>query len=174
MAAETSGFISAVDALIGRIYDKCASKNLIEKTLFLVTADHGGTPQGSHGGATSAEMNVFFGAAGKTVVKGNISDCEVRDVAAIAAYALNLKKPETWTGRLPGGLFVGVSAEARMEMQVPKNPNRDHVTVPTRKVGSGSFITDLLNSEKWLAVLTFDDNTEDVTGHYTTKANGKL
>jgi hypothetical protein len=166
--------ISAVDALIGRIYDKCASKNLIEKTLFLVTADHGGTPQGSHGGATSAEMNVFFGAAGKTVVKGNISDCEVRDVAAIAAYALNLKKPETWTGRLPGGLFVGVSAEARMEMQVPKNPNRDHVTVPTRKVGSGSFITDLLNSEKWLAVLTFDDNTEDVTGHYTTKANGKL
>ena len=57
-------------------------RNLLEDTLFMVVTDHGGTPGGSHGGNSNAEMIIFFGAAGKTVDKDTpIVDGDNRDVA---------------------------------------------------------------------------------------------
>ena len=118
--------ISAIDALIGSVYDHLKMKGILDETLFIVTADHGGTPTkedgsvgGNHGGDTDAERYVFLGVAGKTVAKGTIEDAETRDIAAIAAYALGIDCPETWTGHVPTGVFKGVKAGKRSEMETP-------------------------------------------------------
>lgn len=98
--------LSAVDALIGQIHDKLEAKGILDETLFIVTADHGGTPQRSHGGDTDAERYVYLGVTGKTVCQNSeIKDAEVRDIPVIAAHALGLDVPETWTGHVPEGVF---------------------------------------------------------------------
>ena len=52
-------------------------KDLLDDTLFLVTADHGGKDK-THGGDSDEERYVFLGIAGKTVADGTIVDAETR------------------------------------------------------------------------------------------------
>ena len=123
--------LSTVDALVGRIYDQLKLKGLLDETLFIVTADHGGINK-THGGDSDAERNVFLGVAGKTVADGAIVDAEGRDVAAIAAYALGLECPENWTGHVPAGVFRDVTEVGeRKEMDLPGTEYRNHETEPT-------------------------------------------
>ncbi len=108
--------INLVDGYLGRVYDCLKENGLLEDALFIVTADHGHTVNGGHGGITMRETNVTVAAAGKTVVKGGKldSDTRNRDIAAITLYALGCEKPtEDFTARVPAGLFEGVDGEAR-------------------------------------------------------------
>ena len=113
--------IETVDGYLGRIYDTAAENGLLEDTLFLVTADHGHTISGGHGGITMRETNVTLAAKGKTVVAGGTMDqiTRNRDLAAIALYALGLDRPDHMTARLPANLFTGVAGELR---PAPKDP----------------------------------------------------
>ena len=167
--------ITAVDKLIGDIYDAVKQKNILDETLFIVSADHGGTPEGSHGGDTDAERYVFLGVAGPTVViGGRIQNPEVRDIAAISAYALGLDFPETWTGIVPGGLFLGVEAMARHEMDpedIPVSKFRGHKTEATPEIGD---LTGVLSGHEVVAYLPFDGDGKDALGKVETVANGKL
>ncbi|MDR2634529.1 MAG: alkaline phosphatase family protein, partial [Clostridiales bacterium] len=97
--------IAQEDEYIGWIYDKYEELGWLDDTLFIVTPDHGHTPAGGHGGTTPEEMNCFLGVAGKTVKKGTIGDATMKDIAAIVAYALNIKAPAFWTNKLPEGIF---------------------------------------------------------------------
>ena len=154
--------ITAVDALIGNIYDAVKRKGILDDTLFLVSADHGGTPEGSHGGDTDAERYVFLGVAGKTVVEGGqIQEPEVRDIAAISAYAFGLDFPETWTGIVPGGLFQGVEAMERHEMEpeeIPVSENRKHQTEPTPSLDN---VKSLLEGHNVIAYFPLDGDEKD-------------
>ena len=103
-----------VDALIGRIYAAAEEAGTADDTLFIVTADHGGTFHGEnipadHGGWTDEEKYVTFAAAGKTVKKGCPEKINVRDVPAIVLYALGIDAPDFaiggWTSQLPVGFF---------------------------------------------------------------------
>ena len=173
---ETYGFgsdiylatISTVDALIGSIYDKLKAKGILDETLIIVTADHGGINKG-HGGNTDAERNVFLGVSGKTVADGTIVDAESRDVAAIAAYALGVECPETWTGRVPAGVFKDVT-----EAEQHKNPGeeyRNHQTEPTPAL---STMQTLLSGHDVIAYLPFDGNISDAFNNVTTTSSGTL
>ncbi|MDR1734293.1 MAG: alkaline phosphatase family protein [Oscillospiraceae bacterium] len=93
-------WITRTDDLIGQVVDKYAEKGY-DDTLFIVSADHGGTPQRGHGGDTDAEKLIFIGVAGKTVQKGVIAGMQVKDIAAIAATALGAALPAAWSGRVP-------------------------------------------------------------------------
>lgn len=96
--------VSAVDGLIGQIHGALEKRNLLEDTLFMVVTDHGGTPGGSHGGNSNAEMIIFFGAAGKTVDKDTpIVDGDNRDVAF---DALPLRIGQDGTGAYSDHLAV--------------------------------------------------------------------
>jgi len=97
-------YITKADALIGRIAAKYNEKGYAEDTLFIVSADHGGNGYG-HGGDSDAEKLIFIGCAGKTVKAGTIEKMNVKDIAAIAAHALGLEAPETWTAKVPEGIF---------------------------------------------------------------------
>ena len=167
--------ITAVDALIGNIYDAVKRKGILDDTLFLVSADHGGTPEGSHGGDTDAERYVFLGVAGKTVVEGGqIQEPEVRDIAAISAYAFGLDFPETWTGIVPGGLFQGVEAMERHEMEpeeIPVSENRKHQTEPTPALDN---VKSLLEGHNVIAYFPLDGDEKDALGKVETVTTGKL
>ena len=67
--------VSTADALIGRIYDQLKLKGILDDTLFIVTADHGGKGK-THGGDSDEEKYVFLGVAGKTVASGTIVEAE--------------------------------------------------------------------------------------------------
>ena len=107
--------IHVVDGLLGRIYDAIAANGLMEDGLFIVTTDHGHTPEGGHGGPSKTESEVTVAAVGKTVASGGVLDAETRnrDVAAITLYALGIDRPAHMTARIPANLFTGVAGEER-------------------------------------------------------------
>ena len=162
--------ISSMDKLIGKIYDKLKQEDLLDESLFIVTADHGGINK-THGGNSDAERYVFLGIAGKTVTNGNIIDAESRDVAAIAAYALGLESPRTWTGHVPTGVFCDVIAGDRNEIELPGSEYRKHKTEVTPEL---SKMTSLLSGHKLIAYLPFDGNINDAYGKIQTTCSGKI
>lgn len=164
--------ITAVDGLIGRIHQALKDGNMLDNTLLMVVNDHGGTPGGSHGGDTEAETTVFFGAAGKTVDRDTpIVDGDNRDIAAIAAYALGLECPETWTSRVPTGVFWDVTGGEHKEQEIPVSEDRKHETEETPAL---SEIQKLLSGHEVLAYLPLDGNEADAFGKVTTAISGKL
>ena len=162
--------ITATDELIGKIYDTYAEMGYLENTLFMVTADHGGTGK-SHGGLSDAEKYVMLAATGKTVENGEIIDMEIRDCPSVILYALGYEQPDSWTGRVPSGLFEGVEAGER---PVSSEGSGGHINVDTPTLGSGNHITDVLDADRILAYLPMDGDTEDKIGYYYPEENGKL
>ena len=176
---ETYGFgtdiylatISTADALVGRIYDQLKRNGVLDETLFIVTADHGGLNK-SHGGDSDAEKYVFLGVAGKTVASGTIVEAEGRDVAAIAAYALGFDFPETWSGHVPAGVFKDVTEVGpRRETQIPGTKYRNHQTEPTPVP---SQLESLLEGHDIVAYLPFDESISDAFGNVQTSQSGTL
>jgi len=163
--------ISTADALIGRIYDQLKLNGVLDETLFIVTADHGGLNK-SHGGDSDAEKYVFLGVAGKTVASGTIVGAEGRDVAAIAAYALGLEYPETWSGHVPEGVFKDVTEVGpRHETVIPGTKYRNHETEPTP---APEQLESLLGGHDIIAYLPFDESVSDAFGNVQTSQSGTL
>ena len=163
--------ISDVDTYIGGIYDELKLKNILDETLFIVTADHGGKGK-THGGDSDEEKYVFLGVAGKTVAEGAIVDAETRDVAAIAAYALGLECPDTWTGRVPAGVFQDVKqAGAHVERVLPSKKYRQHTTEATP---DKSALQAVLSGHNLTAYFPFDGNASDALGKVQTSTSGTL
>ena len=99
--------ITQADERYGRIYDKYAAAGVLDETLFMVVSDHGGTPEKTHGGTSDAEKIITFAAAGRHINSGcSFEKAEIRDLAPITAFALGAPIPETWTAKIPQGLFV--------------------------------------------------------------------
>ncbi len=163
--------IARIDGYIGRIYDAYKEKGILDETLFIVTADHGGNGT-SHGGWTDGEKYVMFAAVGKTVTPGTIGEMEVRDTAAIVLHALGYEVPETWTAKVPDNLFDGVEGQVRPVYSDPTS-DRYHESVPTPKEGTDDYITSFIKNHKLTAYLPFDGDIKDRMGA-TTKQDGKL
>ena len=106
--------IHEVDGLINDVHEAVCDAGIAGSTLFIVIADHGGTPfdgkGASHGGWSDAERLVTFAAAGEGVQKCAIKDMNIRDLAAIVLYALGIERPafdeKGWTAQLPEGMFA--------------------------------------------------------------------
>jgi len=163
--------LTEVDKNIKQIFDILDKRGLLDETLLMVSADHGGTLAGSHGGDTPQERNVFLGVRGKTVhAGGTIPDGEVQDIPAIAAYALGVDIPDTWTGHVPSGVFEGVEAEKRKEAVIPVSEERKHKTVPTPDI---SQMKKLMEGHKVVAYLPFDGDIKDAFGVTQTVLTGK-
>jgi hypothetical protein len=165
--------ITKTDNYIERIFRAYEERDFIDNTLFIVAADHGGTPGGSHGGSSDAEKYVMVAVSGKTVAAGNIVDMEIRDTASVILYALGLdgSQPDTWTSRVPSGVFEGVNAVDRPIYTID-------YTIGHRIHKSGSApdtgISGVLDSSKILAFLPFDGNCDNTQGEFLTASTGKL
>ena len=158
------GSITNIDALIGLIYDSYEEAGVLEDTLIMVTADHGGYER-DHGGNMDCEKYIMFAAAGESVIKnGAAQDMNIRDVAAIAAYALGLECPESWTARVPAGLFEGVGGGER-PVYVAEGNTRYRESLPTPEKDSEGYITNYITDKELEYYLTFDGTTEDSCGN---------
>ncbi len=106
--------LHVVDGLIGDVYSAVNDALMLEDTLFIVIADHGGTNgennKGSHGGWTDEEKYVTFGASGKGINKTEIQEMNIRDLAASVLYAMGIDVPDFdengWTSQIPDGMFA--------------------------------------------------------------------
>ena len=96
--------IEKIDECIGEIWKTYSDAGIIDKTLFMVTADHGGI-RTAHGGNSPEEMNVFFGAAGKTVKNSSLPKMCIQDIPAIICSAFGIEKDTSWNSNVPENLF---------------------------------------------------------------------
>ncbi len=113
--------INAIDKLIGDVYFAIKGAGILDDTLFIVIADHGGTNdgkgKGSHGGWTDEEKYVTFAAVGKDINSGEMGEMNIRDLAAVVLYAMGIEAPgfdeKAWTSQIPKGLFADYEGEYR-------------------------------------------------------------
>jgi predicted AlkP superfamily pyrophosphatase or phosphodiesterase len=89
-----------LDGNIGRIVQALKECGILDDTIIIITADHGGTGRG-HGGTTLLEMETPFIIYGKDIKKGHVIEGSMMqyDVAATVAAIFNLKQPQVWVGR---------------------------------------------------------------------------
>ena len=161
--------LEKADEMIGKIYDAYEEAGILDRTLFMVAADHGGLNKG-HGGTSDVERTVAFAAAGRTVIEGGtIGPMDQRDIAAIAAYALGIEPADTWTGRVPTGIFEGVGSVDRQE---EITLHRTHETVPTPAFDGPDSVSRYVD-EDLIAYLTFDETIDDECGG-PTRQTGNL
>ncbi len=112
--------VSKADSLIGLVLKSIKKAGIENKTLVIITADHGGVGYG-HGGATIEEAEIAMILNGPAIKKGYSIQQQVYtyDLAATIAFALHIVPPYAWTGRPiksafknfeePTNLFVGKS-----------------------------------------------------------------
>ncbi|MEC7262705.1 MAG: alkaline phosphatase family protein [Bacteroidota bacterium] len=100
--------VEKADSLITEIVNATKEAGIFEKTLFIVSADHGGIGFG-HGGESLAEMEIPFILYGAGIKKGyQIEETVYQyDNAATVAYAMGLQTPQSWIGRSVKGAFIG-------------------------------------------------------------------
>lgn len=98
--AEYYAAVSVADKLIGEVIDGLRRAGMLDKTVLLVTSDHGGVGK-KHGAATLAELEIPWIISGPSVAKGKeiTSPVNTYDTAATLAYVLGLDPPACWIGR---------------------------------------------------------------------------
>ena len=99
--------LKELDLWIGQIVDAIDEAGILDKSVIVVTSDHGGINTG-HGGITMAEMRTPLIIWGKGVKKGWCFDdvpTVQQDVASVLADLLGVKLPDYCRGRSIGGIF---------------------------------------------------------------------
>ena len=157
--------IHHVDGLLGKLVEKYKERGFFDDTLFLVTADHGGTPHHTHGGWTRAEREVFLGVAGKTVLPGQIGEVSMRDFPAIVLWALGVEapafNPKGYASQMPMGVFEDCGIKNRVELfERRRTPDPK----PEPEIGSPEHMDNFIDPSKVLMRISFEDQCEDVTG----------
>lgn len=107
-SAEYYASVRRADSLIGQILAALKDAQLANRSIVLITADHGGKGKG-HGGETLAEMEIPFILAGRGVKPNHLIRHAVSTVdnAPTAAWALGLTQPYVWSGRPVCSAFIG-------------------------------------------------------------------
>ncbi len=92
--------LKQMDDYVARIIEATKKAGMYDRTIFVITSDHGGIHTG-HGGKSLKEMETPFVIAGKGVRRGGeFRECMMQfDVASTIAYVFGLKQPQAWIGR---------------------------------------------------------------------------
>ncbi|SHF93570.1 Type I phosphodiesterase / nucleotide pyrophosphatase [Salegentibacter echinorum] len=92
--------VGRVDKLVGDLLEALEKENLMDNTIIIFTADHGGINKG-HGGKTLLETQIPWIAYGKGISgKGKLKNTIVTyDTAATIAHLLGLNIPDFWRGK---------------------------------------------------------------------------
>ena len=92
--------LKELDKYVGQIVNAVKEAGMLDETIFIVTADHGGINKG-HGGKTMEEMETAFIISGKNIKKGHeITESMMQfDVASTIAHIFKLEQPQVWIGQ---------------------------------------------------------------------------
>lgn len=159
--------IQRADGYTGQIYDAYRDAGILDDTLFIVVADHGGVRTG-HGGYTDTEKYVFLGVAGKDVRDSFITYAETRDIAAIVLYALGLPVPEYdengFTSQVPEGIWEGTKPYYRKPVK--------KTVIPSRETPGNIF--DFIEKDKFRLLMHLDNDLRDLSGKNDIKQKGTV
>lgn len=159
--------IQRADAYTGRIYDAYERAGILDDTLFMVIADHGGVRTG-HGGYTDTEKYVYFAVTGRGVKPGLIPYSETKDIAAVVLAALGLPLPgyneEGFTSQIPENIWEGTKPYYR------KPPER--TVIPSRETPGNIY--DYIPREDFLLLMHLDNDLTDMTGISSIKETGTV
>lgn len=100
--------VEEADEYIGIIMSGLREAGMLERTLVLISSDHGGRGTG-HGGETMGEMEIPWIVTGPGVKKGHVlrAAIDTYDTPATALAALGYAPPLTWVGRPVVSAFEG-------------------------------------------------------------------
>lgn len=92
--------VEHADELIGQMRRAIADTGIADKTILLVTADHGGIKKG-HGGNTMEELEIPWIIVGPGVRRGHEITAPVNqyDTAATLAHIFGVKPPKSWIAK---------------------------------------------------------------------------
>ena len=104
--------LEVLDAQLGEIIAAIDQAGIMDETLIIVSADHGGVNTG-HGGISMKEMETPLVLFGKGVKKGYEIDDSVMiyDIASTILSAQHIKQPQVWIGRPIWSAFGNYSSE---------------------------------------------------------------
>lgn len=88
--------LAKVDGELGQILAAVDARSAAEDWVVVVTADHGHTPTGGHGGNSAAERKVFVVAAGPGIEAGVRHDVKISDVAPTMLSAIGISTDPAW------------------------------------------------------------------------------
>jgi hypothetical protein len=105
--------VEEADRLIGQVLDGIKAAGIAEKTVVLITSDHGGKGKG-HGGSTMGEIEIPWIINGPGVARGKEIQAPVNtyDTAATVALVLGLTPPECWIARPVRSAFSAVPSNS--------------------------------------------------------------
>jgi hypothetical protein len=114
----TRAYLSAVeraDSLIGNVINAMKSSGLMERSLVIITSDHGGIGYG-HGGASPEEAEIAMIYYGMNIKAGYRVQQQVYtyDLASTIAFALKTVQPYAWTGRPVKSVFEGFNEPSNL------------------------------------------------------------
>ena len=166
--------ITTADGYVGRVYDAYKKAGIIEDTLFIVIADHGGYDHG-HGGYTDGEKYIYLALAGKTVVNADIPYAQTKDISAIVLHAFGLNVPEYdifgYSSQIPDNIFEDVNTvykrPAEIENYIVKN-------LETPGINSAGGLYSFFDKEDIKLALFFDNDIEDSTGSHSFRQKGQV
>jgi arylsulfatase A-like enzyme len=106
--------VAVADKLIGEAIQGLQEAGMWDKTILLVTADHGGKGKG-HGGATMAELEIPWILRGPGVARGKELKKAVNtyDTAATVAFIFGLEPPDCWIAKPVAEAFTAGSASLK-------------------------------------------------------------
>lgn len=112
--------VSKADSLIGNIINALKANKILDKSVVIVSADHGGINKG-HGGDTMAELEIPFIIWGKGINKGIsiLSPVNIYDNACTVAYIFGIKQPYAWIGRPVYAAFTKTKKDFLKEHSEP-------------------------------------------------------
>jgi predicted AlkP superfamily pyrophosphatase or phosphodiesterase len=92
--------VAEADKQIGKLVAAVKASGKADRTVILITADHGGIGTG-HGGDSPAERQVPWILNGRKVIHGPLSIAlQTFDTAATLSYILGVRTPSCWTGQV--------------------------------------------------------------------------
>lgn len=118
--------LAKADGEIGQILAAVDARPADEEWTIVVTADHGHTPTGGHGGSSPAERKVFVIAAGPGIEPGVRHDVKITDVAPTVLSAVGIAADPAWA--LDGSAVADLAPDAfdalRPELQTRADETR--------------------------------------------------
>jgi len=110
--------ITKYDSIIGSLVDRLKSQNMLDETVLIVTADHGGIHSG-HGGETPNEMEIPILLYGGKVTKGKLIEHSniIADIAPTVAGLLGVAMPDECVGK-----FIHAAFEPKSDVQYSPMP----------------------------------------------------
>ena len=163
--------IEEEDAFVGRIYDAYVKNGIIDDTLFIAVADHGGIYVG-HSSYSDGEKYIYLAAVGKGVENGTIGTAYTRDIAATVLYALGVDFPEYcekgFASQVPDGIFP--ETEGTYKTVEEKDLWFESRSTPAYENGLASVI----GKEKIRLALFMDGDIKDESGNYELDVHGNV